>query len=79
MTYDSAVLAGAGLILLAAALALFVAFRPRYTDINVTRRRPPSESNASVISKLSGVTVAAVERRVGQKSSGFFGRDALGG
>ena len=79
MTYDSAVLAGAGLILLAAALALFVAFRPRYTDINVTRRRPPSESNASVISKLSGVTVAAVERRVGQKSSGLFGRDALGG
>ena len=60
------------------ALALFVAFRPRYTDIHVDRRRPPAESNSSMISKLSGVTVAAVERRVGHKSSGPFGRDALG-
>lgn len=79
MPQDSVLLAGAVLILLAVALALFVAFRPRYTDIHVDRRRPPAESNSSMISRLSGVTVAAMERRVGHKSSGPFGRDALGG
>ncbi|MFF2244759.1 type II secretion system F family protein [Arthrobacter sp. NPDC058130] len=79
MTHDSALLAGAVLILLAVAIVLFVAFRPRYTDIHVDRRRPRAESNSSMISKLSGVTVAAVERSVGHKSSGPFGRDALGG
>ncbi|MDN4642704.1 type II secretion system F family protein [Arthrobacter sp. PsM3] len=72
-------LAGAVLILLAVALGFFVAFRPRYTDIHVDRRRPPAESNSSMVSKLSGVTVAAMERRVGHKNSGPFGRDALGG
>jgi tight adherence protein B len=78
VNHDSVLLAGSVLILFAVALALFVAFRPRYSDIHVSRRRPPSESSTSMISKLSGATVAAMERRVGHKSSGPFGRDALG-
>jgi tight adherence protein B len=77
VTPNSFLIAGAILILVAVALALFVAFRPRYTGIDVSRRRPPSESNSSIISRLSGATVLTVERRLGQRSGGPFGLDAL--
>jgi len=80
MTNSLALLAGVALILLSASLTLFVAFRPRYADIHISRRRPnTAEESSSLISRLSGVTVAAVERRVGQKGGGPFGREALGG
>ncbi len=80
MTHDVALLAGAVLILLAVVLALFVAFRPRFKDIHVDRRRPFSTTgNTSAMSRLSGATVAAVERRVGPGGGGPFGRDALNG
>ena len=42
MTQDAALLSGVLLILLAIILALFFAFRPRYKDIHVSRRRPHS-------------------------------------
>jgi tight adherence protein B len=75
-----ALLSGIALIFLAITTALFLTFRPRYKDIHVSRRRPYSpEVNSSVISRLSGVTVAAVERRIGQGGRGAFGSEALSG
>jgi len=77
---DAALLSGAAFILVAAVLALFVAFKPRYADIQLSRRRPYSpKGSISVISRLSGATVAAVERGVGPGRGGLFGRDALSG
>lgn len=77
---DTALLSGTALILLAAVLALFVAFKPRYADIQLSRRRPYApQGSTSVISRLSGVTVAAVERSVRSGHSGPFGREALSG
>jgi tight adherence protein B len=73
-------LTGVALIFLGIMTALLLTFRPRYKDIDVSRRRPhsPHESN-SVISRLSGATVAAVERRIGQGAGGPFGSEALSG
>lgn len=80
MMLDPIPLIGVLLILLATVVALFLVFRPRFEDIHVSRRRPHShEENVSMISRLSGATVAAVERGVGQRTSGPFGRDALSG
>ncbi len=77
---DASLLSGTAFLLLAAGLALFVAFRPRYTDIKLSRRRPESPAGSrSAISILSGATVAAVERGVGPGRGGPFGRDALEG
>lgn len=74
-----ALVAGVALILLAMTLALFVAFRPRYKSIPISRRRTDvPDVNSSVISRLGAASVAAVERRMGQKINGPFGRDALG-
>jgi tight adherence protein B len=75
-----ALLSGIALIFLAIMTALFLTFRPRYKDIHVSRRRPYSpEVSSSVISRLSGVTIAAVERRVGQGGGEAFGSEALRG
>ncbi|MHA7222054.1 type II secretion system F family protein [Arthrobacter sp. RHLT1-20] len=80
MTSNPALLSGALLILVATIITLFVTFKPRYNGIKVTRRRPYSTAeNTSVIARLSGASVAAMERRVGSRSSGPFGRDALSG
>ena len=59
------------LILLAIMGALLLS-RPRYKDIKISRRRPSSRNKASLISKLSGVTVAAVEQRVGPTAKEAF-------
>lgn len=80
MANDPALLAGIAMILLATGLTLFVTFRPRYQDIHVSRRRPALPgAHGSVISRLSGATVAAVERRVGRRTAGPFSRDTLSG
>lgn len=72
--------AGVGLMVLAVLITLFITFRPRRKGIDVTRRRPFSpDAKTSMITKLGAVSVAAVERRMGPKISGPFGRDALGG
>ena len=72
--------AGIALLLIAVLLALFLTFRPRYSDIPLSRRRPNSAAaKASFISRLGGATVAAVDRHVDKKGGGPFGRDALGG
>ena len=71
-------LAGMALILMAVTIALFVTFGPRYKDIHINRRRPKSAaSKSSAVSWLGAGAIAAVERRVGQKAGGPFGRDAL--
>lgn len=78
VTSDAALLSGAGFILVAAVLALFVAFRPRYADIRVSRRRPNSAPGGnSLLSQLGGAAVTVVERRAGSGRGGAFGSDAL--
>ena len=83
MVADPAMLAGVAgvaLIVVAVMVALFVVLRPRYADIPLSRRRLfPGKARTSVISRLSGATVAAVERHVSQRTTGPFGRDALSG
>lgn len=80
MIFSAALPVGIASLLLAVILALFITFRPRYKDIPFSRRRPDSVyASASVMSRLSGATVAAVERHVDKKGSGPFGRDSLGG
>ncbi|SEE65684.1 tight adherence protein B [Arthrobacter alpinus] len=80
MPPDSVLPVGVAFILIAIMLALFTTFRPHYKDIKISRRRPSSaQDETSVISRLSEVTVAAVEHRFGPGISGPFGRDALGG
>jgi tight adherence protein B len=73
-------LLGVVLIFLGILTALFLTFRPRYRDIHVSRRRPDTaQSNSSVISRLSGATVSAVERRIGEGGGGAFGSESLSG
>ncbi|WP_104091201.1 type II secretion system F family protein [Arthrobacter sp. GMC3] len=80
MLHDPSLLAGVALILLATLLALFTTFKSRRSGIHISRRRPKTAAtSASVVSRLGATAVAAVERRVGKKVSGPFGRDALGG
>ncbi|WP_286363974.1 type II secretion system F family protein [Pseudarthrobacter sp. PvP004] len=79
MAPDLTLLGGTVAILVALSLLLFVTLRPRYQDIAVTRRRPTTnaEIEASVITRMADATVATVERGVGQRRRGLFGKDAL--
>ncbi|MGO4250563.1 type II secretion system F family protein [Paenarthrobacter sp. RAF54_2] len=79
MFQDITLPAGIIAILVALSLLLFVALRPRYQDIHVSRRRPTTttETEQSVITKISDATVAAVERGVGQRRGGIFGPETL--
>ncbi|QDY90416.1 type II secretion system protein F [Arthrobacter sp. UKPF54-2] len=78
MVPDTALISGAASLLAAAALALFVAFKPRYADIQLNRRRPYSpKASSSRLSTLTGATVTAVERTMGSGQRGPFGRVAL--
>lgn len=76
---DLMLVAGLAAILVAMSLLLFVALRPRYQDIALSRRRQaaPVDSGPSVVSRLADVTVAAVERGVGPRRGGMFGAAAL--
>ncbi|MFJ4026294.1 type II secretion system F family protein [Paenarthrobacter sp. NPDC089989] len=79
MNVDFTLLAGLVAVLLAVSLLLFVALRPRYRDIDVSRRRPTgdAEGGESVITRMADATVSAVERGVGRNRGGVFGREAL--
>ncbi|WOH17565.1 type II secretion system F family protein [Paenarthrobacter sp. GOM3] len=78
MVPDYAVILGAAALVSAVLLLLLVALRPRYKDIDLSRRRPSSgDAGPSVISKLGDATTSAVEHSVNQGRDGLFGRDAL--
>ncbi len=78
MTQDPTLLAGVAVVLLAVVILLFVAFRPRFQDIHISRRQPfTAEARDSAVARLNGVTAAYMERHLGKKSKGAFGADAL--
>ncbi|MFB0834012.1 type II secretion system F family protein [Arthrobacter halodurans] len=71
--------AGIAACLGACLLTLFVVLRPASAEVPLSRRRVHRDhaTEASALTRLSGVTVQAMERRVGAAGSGPFNRQML--
>ena len=69
-------IAAVGLCLIAMVIVIFIVLKPRYGSIPVNRRRPATQHDQSVVSRMSQTAVNAVDSVIGD-SGGPYNREVL--